>query len=344
MLTARPSGVYYLMGVGLSNAINLHANQIRVIEVRPTDGSVQNLKLIENEPEKPYLAIVQRDVLSNAQSILGRAPKHLRVIATLHDELCHLIVRRSSGIDSLADLRGKRLEVGPPDSGSAFATNNVLKSLAIEVTQVNAADLQDAVARLRENAIDGIVFWRALPAPGVSEILRDPDLTLVHPNEATINQVTQNIADYTREAIPVGTYGQGDTLQTLGIRSFLVSSDSVSADTTLTALKLAYRFRTEIERNAPIAKTIPWGETKMLDEAAVPISQAARAFSAWLPSGTESESPWAQAIERSQRILEWIVGGLVAVATEKGIRWWNKRRSPANEENEAESAITSERP
>ncbi len=104
--TGDPQGEYYAFAQALATVVARHQPQIQ-IEVRATEGSVENLELLEHE--RVQLALIQSDTIVSPST---------KAIATLFPEIAHLIVSQESDIDSFSKLKGKRIALMPKKSGS----------------------------------------------------------------------------------------------------------------------------------------------------------------------------------------------------------------------------------
>ena len=104
--TGDPQGEYYAFAQALAKVVARHQPPIQ-IEVRATEGSVENLDLLEHN--RVQLALIQSDTIVSPTT---------KAIATLFPEIAHLIVTKESDIDSFSKLKGKRIALMPKKSGS----------------------------------------------------------------------------------------------------------------------------------------------------------------------------------------------------------------------------------
>src|SRR5262249_13372427 len=120
ILTGSTSGVYYPLGNAIS-AIFLKTIPGARSNVQVTQGSVENLQLLEDGDGE--LAFSLGDSLSaawkgNAEAGFRKPLSKLRGVAAIYRNYVQLVVSEASGIKSLADLKGKRVSVGPKQSGT----------------------------------------------------------------------------------------------------------------------------------------------------------------------------------------------------------------------------------
>jgi len=176
VLTAGASGGAYLEFAQRYAEI-LARDGVRV-EVRTSPGSLENLRrlhLPEDDPEAADLAFVQSGVAPEEQR------KGLIGLGHLYFEPAWLFVRKELGDASLADLGDRRLNIGPPGSGTHALGLNVLRVAQIDGPQAQrlTLGLAEAAAELRAGRIDAALMVAKADAPLVDELLRAPELTAV---------------------------------------------------------------------------------------------------------------------------------------------------------------------
>lgn len=133
-LTGSPGGVYYPAGKQLTASINQAHIKDFQLEVKTSPGSVFNINSITGKTAQ--FALVQIDKFYQATNGLGewklKGPqKDLRVIANFHLESIALVTLKESGISSLQDLKGKKVNIGNPGSGQRSNALAVIKAAGL---------------------------------------------------------------------------------------------------------------------------------------------------------------------------------------------------------------------
>ncbi|MHC4390363.1 MAG: TAXI family TRAP transporter solute-binding subunit [Planctomycetota bacterium] len=187
--TGQPGGVYEAVGLGLRKAAATHAPELR-IELHETEGSVDNLRrLAAGEVD---LVVAQCDVLAKASAGHGefRTPHaDLRIVALLHAEKLHVVVRKGLEATTLADLQGKTVAVGARGSGTAATTWIALSAHGVDPHQINVKRLttSEAVGALQRGDIDAFAAVGAEGMTAVEEALATGGRLLsVSPDRADI--------------------------------------------------------------------------------------------------------------------------------------------------------------
>ena len=142
ILTGSTSGVYYPLGNAIS-AIFLKTIPGARSSVQVTQGSIENLKLLEDGDGE--LAFSLGDSLSaawkgNAEAGFRTPLTKLRGIAAIYRNYVQLVVSEASGIKALADLKGKRVSVGPKQSGTELNARAIFAAAGLSYRDFSRTD------------------------------------------------------------------------------------------------------------------------------------------------------------------------------------------------------------
>ena len=150
--TGGTGGVYYPMGGGLAEIINGHVDGYSAT-AEVTGASVENMGLIATGDAD--FAIGLADTVAQAHSGTGRFDGQqlsmVRGVASLYANMVHIVALEGSGITALEDLRGKRVSIGAPGSGTEVNTSAILEANGItyddiEEQRLNFNETADALA------------------------------------------------------------------------------------------------------------------------------------------------------------------------------------------------------
>ncbi|HEX3063071.1 MAG TPA: TAXI family TRAP transporter solute-binding subunit, partial [Usitatibacter sp.] len=142
ILTGGTSGVYYPLGVALSQVYGKALPDSKV-SVQSTKASAENLNLIE--AGRGELAFTLGDALSdawkgNAEAGFKAPLKKLRAVASIYPNYVQIVATADSGIRTLADLKGKRISVGAPKSGTELNARAVLKAAGLSYSDFSKVE------------------------------------------------------------------------------------------------------------------------------------------------------------------------------------------------------------
>jgi len=186
--TGSTSGTYFPVGEAIAGLIS-HPPGVNRCEIanvcgpagliasaRTSDGTMDNLLSVNEGAVESGLA--QSDVI--AAAVKGTGPFkakgqqiHLRVIASLFSEEMHLIVREKSGIKSVTDLKGKRVSLGLPGSGSGFTAREILAAYRVPESQLkqSALDMPSAIALMKQDKLDAFFAVGGVPIAALGDLL-----------------------------------------------------------------------------------------------------------------------------------------------------------------------------
>ena len=233
MGTGGTSGTYYAFGGVLSQYIKNNAG-INVIVVS-TDGSKANIESIAAGDYQ--LATVQSDVMayawegSRSFETNGKVDA-FRVVGGLYAEAVQLVTMDPE-ITSVADLKGKSVSIGAPNSGVYFNAIDVLNAAGLSESDINAQyqSFADSADALKDGKIDAAFIVAGAPTAAITELCTTNSAYLVPIDGEIADQLLANCPFYTAYTIPAGTYsGQTEDVQTVTVKATLIVSASASED------------------------------------------------------------------------------------------------------------------
>jgi TRAP transporter TAXI family solute receptor len=208
--------MYARFGGSMIAALKELAPTIKIQE-RRSEGSVDNAFLLARG-EADY-AIVQGDVAAAAVSgddmfSRGQPLSTLRAVGGLFPEAIHIVVRPDSPLRDVADLRGRRVDIGTPSSGTRFDAVAVLAAYGLKPGDLGEArqdGLSGAIGRLRRGQIDALFTTAAAPEPSLQALAAQTGLRLLPITEVALEQLGQARPGLVRLTLPVNTYPRQQT-------------------------------------------------------------------------------------------------------------------------------------
>ncbi len=235
VLTGGTSGVYYPLGVALSQIYGRVLPDAKV-QVQATKASAENLALLESG--KGEVAFTLGDALSDAwkgnEDAGFKAPlKKLRAIAGIYPNYIQIVASADSGIKTLADLKGKRISVGAPKSGTELNARAIFKAAGLsykDFSRVEYLPFGESVELIKNRQLDVTLQSAGLGVASLRDLATVVKIVVV-PIPA---DVVKKVGDpaYQPAVIPANTYeGQSTGVQTAAVQNFLVTHAGVPADT-----------------------------------------------------------------------------------------------------------------
>lgn len=207
-----------------------------------TQGSAENAR--EVGQEQLDAGIVQADIAALAYHGRGdfsgkNKQAGLRALASLYPETMQIVVRRDSKITTLAGLKGKRISLDTPLSGSQTAARAVLAAAGIKLSDIRPVyvDIGAATDMMREGKIDGFFYVGGSPAPAIAQLSETLDIELIGLTPRVVERLSKSDAHYTANTIPAGVYKGTQETPTLSIYALFVVHEKLSADLAYAILK-----------------------------------------------------------------------------------------------------------
>jgi len=235
VLTGGTSGVYYPLGVALSGNIGKALPNAKV-SVQATKASVENLNLLQ--AGRGEIAFTLGDSLSDAwkgnEEAGFKAPlKRLRGIAAIYPNYIQIVARADAGIKTLADLKGKRISVGAPRSGTELNARAILNAAGItykDFSKVEYLPFGESVELMKNRQLDVTLQSAGLGVASLRDLATSVDIIVV-PIPPDVVKKTNDPA-YIAATIPANTYkGQAADVPAAAVQNFLVTHEGVSDDT-----------------------------------------------------------------------------------------------------------------
>jgi uncharacterized protein len=260
ILTGSASGVYYPLGNAIS-AIFLKTIPGARSSVQVTQGSVENLKLLEDGDGE--LAFSLGDSLSaawkgNADAGFRNALTKLRGVAAIYRNYVQLVVGGASGIKSLADLKGKRVSVGPKQSGTELNARAIFAAAGLSYRDFSRTDylpFGQSAKLIERGDLDATLQSAGLGVDSIRQLGTSVAINLVEIPKDVVVKI--NDAAIVPAVIPARTYeGQTKDVETAAIVNFLVTREGVSADTVYAMTRAIFNNLTQLVQTHPAASGI----------------------------------------------------------------------------------------
>ena len=203
------------------------------LTVESTGASVANVQLLAEG--RVQLALVQNDIAHYAAEgstlavFRGKSRDNLRAIMSIYPEYVHLVATQASGVTSAAQLRGKRVGLGPEGSGTEQNALQLLEGHGLRPADLGWGDRVDtaqAVTKMRAGQLDAAFFTVGAGSPLVAELLGQGH-RLIGIAPVQINQLRRKYPFYWVDEIPAGTYpGQTAAVSTPSLRVLLATTEN----------------------------------------------------------------------------------------------------------------------
>lgn len=260
ILTGGTSGVYYPIGVGLSQIYNDGIPGVKT-SVQATKASVENLNLLQ--AGRGELALALGDSVADAKNGVEDAGfsaplTKLRAIAGAYPNYIQIVASKESGIKTLADLKGKTISVGAPKSGTELNARAIFKAAGLtyeDMGKVQYLPFAESVELIKNRQLDATLQSSGLGMAAIRDLSSVMPLNYV----AIPTEVVAKIGNpaYQGAMIPANTYdGQPEAVPTVAITNILVTRADVSDEVAYEMTKLLFENLTRLGNSHSAAKDI----------------------------------------------------------------------------------------
>jgi len=166
--------------------------------------------------------------LFKAEGPLG----NLRAIANLFQESLHVVVRRESGITTVAQLKGKRVSLGEEGSGTLVTARQLLRAYRLSEKLLKPSYLSASAAaeKMRNNQLDALIQVGGIPVPAIVDLANAMPIDLLPIDAAVAADLRKIYPHLQLDVIPAGTYAGTIEAMTLGIGAIWIAAAALDSD------------------------------------------------------------------------------------------------------------------
>ena len=232
--TGGTAGTYYPIGGAIAEVLNKEIPGMSA-SAQSTGASVANINMLSDG--EVDLATVQNDIAyyaaHGAEMFQDKKVDGLQGIASLYPETCQFVTLKSSGIKSLAELKGKRIAVGAVGSGVEANVRQILAAYGVTYSDIDAQYLSfaEGASALKDGNVDVAVLTAGYPTASVQDIASQNPVRLLPVEGKIADTLIAQYPFYTKTVIPAGTYaGFDEAVESVSVMAMLVAGPSVNAD------------------------------------------------------------------------------------------------------------------
>ena len=245
--TGGVTGVYYPTGGAICRLVNKDRKDHGIrCSAESTGGSIYNINTIRaNELE---FGVAQSDWQYHAYNGTSKFEENgkfedLRAVFSVHPEPVTILARDDSGISNITDLKGKRVNIGNPGSGTRGTWEVIEGALGWDRSDLAlAAEMKSAEtgAAMCDGKIDGYFWLVGHPSALTQESLASCAAHLVNATGPEIDKLVEDNSYYRKAVIPAGMYNNEEDITTFGVGATFVTSAAVSEDAVYTVVKAVF--------------------------------------------------------------------------------------------------------
>ncbi|WP_022706349.1 TAXI family TRAP transporter solute-binding subunit [Paracoccus zeaxanthinifaciens] len=222
--TGSQGGSYFVWGSGLASMMGETLDMPTSVEV--TGGPVQNVALVDaGELMMGFTTLgpAQEAMEGESELMPGVPAESIRALFPMYQTPLQAAVLTSSGIGSIDDLVGKRVNMGPATGTSATYWQRYFEAEGMDVN-ASFAGASDAAGQLSDGLIDAFVYAAGLPAGAFSQLAVEQDVKFLGLSEENIAAFVEAVPTMQRFTIPADTYeDQPEDVPTVAMWNFAIA-------------------------------------------------------------------------------------------------------------------------
>jgi TRAP transporter TAXI family solute receptor len=252
LLTGSTGGTYFALGGAIGTTWNKHLAGKVQVTTQPSGASVENLKRIGKG--EAHLGLVMNNIADQAWKGEGdsfkdtKAITNFRAIGVVYPEVYQGFVAADSPVNSIADLKGKRVAVGPVGSGTAVISKDIFTEYGLRFGDFKPeyAGFGDAASKFKDGHIDANFGVLSVPAAAIQDVATARKIKLIEIKGAEFDKLRAKYPFFSQYAIPAGTYGNDKDILTINMQAALYCKADLKDDLVYELTKVFYEKADEI--------------------------------------------------------------------------------------------------
>jgi len=249
--TGGTGGIYFPLGGALARIYTESLPGINA-SAQATAGSLFNCGAVERG--QADIAFSMADVAYQAYhqgtDVQPEPYRHLRAMVPFYDNVVQLVTYRDSSIETVSDLRGKRVGVGAPGSGTEFNARRVLEAYGIGFDDIEADYLSfsEIVQQLKNQTIDAGFINSNYPVSSIMDLDASVGVKLVPIEPEKAEAIRALDPNYFPTLLPGGTYTSiQEDIPTMGVSNLLICREGLEEELVYRLTRLLFEKRAELE-------------------------------------------------------------------------------------------------
>lgn len=259
--TAPPGGAFFVVGGALAEVLNAHPGAAPwQVTAEATKGTQENLRRLDSGELDFALANAAISYFAVRGEGAWDKEYPVRVVMTLAPNVALFIAPAKGDVATIADLRGKRVVLGPAGAGFAYFLEPILAAHGLtydDMSPLNATQA-GAVDLLADGSAAAAFLGGAVPTASITQASSLRDITYVPFDGEAVERLVTDYPFFDRATIPAGTYrGLDEDFSGLNVGSMhLVTSATVDEELVYQVTKTIYENRAEVVEKHPAGKAI----------------------------------------------------------------------------------------
>ena len=255
--TASIGGAYYPVGTGIASIVNKYVSGVDV-RVEVTGGGVENPRLVGGG--KTDLGIT--NIYIAYLAIQGKKPYPkalpIRALAYMYPSTLHMVTRKDFDVRTLADIKGRRVAVGPAGGGTVTLLTRVLSVMGMSFKDFKPSYIsyKDGSMALQDGNVDASILLAGAPTSAVLELSVRTPIRFLRVEEQTVQKFLKKFPYYVRVVVPKSYYKTEKDVLTVGAGNVLIVNEAMSEDMAYKITAALYNHVDEFRKVHPATKVV----------------------------------------------------------------------------------------
>jgi uncharacterized protein len=277
LATATIGGAYYPVGQAMATVINKYVPSISVTP-EVTNGAGENVRLV-GEGDTDF-GITNANIAYfayNGQKPYTNKIETLAAMGNLHPSVFQIVVLNNSKIRSIADLKGKKVAVGPPGGGTLFILQSIFAEYGMKTDDIQANYLpySDGFTQLGDGNLDAAVALGGYPTSAIMEIGATQKVRLILLPDEQMKSIIKKYPYYAKIVVPKDVYKQEVDIPCIGINNVFITKKSMDAKVVYDVAKALYDHLDELGAINATCKQI---DRRTLSQVPIPLHPGAKKY------------------------------------------------------------------
>lgn len=243
LATGGTAGTYFPLGGAFAEIWNKNIKGVNAT-AQTTGASTANVTMLKEG--KVEVIFVQNDIAYYAANGTEMYKDHkyeeIRGLVTLYPETIQIVALADKGINTLADLKGKRIAVGAAGSGTVANARQILEAVGITFDDIKAQYLSfaEAASNMKDGNVDAAFLTAGYPTAAVQDINTSNKVVIIPIDDETADKIIAKYPFYTKQTIVADAYAGVPETKTIAVKAMLACSAKMKDDLAYKLVKTLY--------------------------------------------------------------------------------------------------------
>jgi TRAP transporter TAXI family solute receptor len=239
--TASMGGAYYPIGTGIAEIVSKNVKGV-TMTAEVTGGAVENCRLVGKKETDLGITNANLAYFASRGEDAYKEKHDLRALGSLHSTILHIITLDKSPIRTIADMKGKKVAVGPAGGGSIPMIKAVLDvyGMKIEDLQASYVSYEDGMMALKDGNVDVALAAAGYPTSAVMQLANTDKIRLVEIEPDKMKALIEKYPYYSKVVVPASVYKLEKDAVVQGVANTLIVNASMDEKTAYEITKAIY--------------------------------------------------------------------------------------------------------